>query len=319
MQRILIITSTRIGDAVLSSGVVDHLLRAYPQARFTIASGPLAAPLFAAMPQLERLIVMPKERYGLHWLRLFSAIAFDHFDLTLDFRGSLTTAFVHSKRRMIAARRREMTHKVIEASRTAGLRAPVAPVLWIGQADYDAARALVPESAYVVISPAASAPFKEWPSDRFCKLLAALMDKGARFENHHVIGLGGPGDVDRVTNSLTGLDRERTQNLAGRVTIPQAAAIISGAACFIGNDSGLMHIAAASGVATLGLFGPTDERLYGPWGPRAAIVRATPPPLPEARKSLRFVPESLMQDLQVAEVMEAIEQLLARSTRMDHS
>ena len=42
---------------------------------------------------------------------------------------------------------------------------------------------------------------------------------------------------------------------------------------FIGNDSGAMHLAAAAGVPTLGLFGPSDDRLYAPWGPHCRVVR----------------------------------------------
>ena len=42
---------------------------------------------------------------------------------------------------------------------------------------------------------------------------------------------------------------------------------------YIGNDSGLMHIAAAAGAPTLGLFGPSREAHYAPWGPRAGVVR----------------------------------------------
>jgi ADP-heptose:LPS heptosyltransferase len=42
---------------------------------------------------------------------------------------------------------------------------------------------------------------------------------------------------------------------------------------FIGNDSGAMHLAAAAGAPTIGLFGPSDDRLYAPWGPRARVVR----------------------------------------------
>ena len=44
-------------------------------------------------------------------------------------------------------------------------------------------------------------------------------------------------------------------------------------AFYVGNDSGLMHLAAASGIPTLGLFGPSKESLYAPWGPRTAVVR----------------------------------------------
>ncbi len=47
---------------------------------------------------------------------------------------------------------------------------------------------------------------------------------------------------------------------------------------FIGNDTGLMHIAAAAGTPTLGLFGPSPVGQYAPWGPRAAFVCSADPP-----------------------------------------
>ena len=54
----------------------------------------------------------------------------------------------------------------------------------------------------------------------------------------------------------------------GKGDILASAAAIDRAALFVGNDSGLMHVAAAAGRPTLGLFGPTEWWLYGPWGPR---------------------------------------------------
>ena len=88
-MRILFITSTRIGDAVLSSGLLAHLIERYPDARITIACGPAAAPLFAAVPNLDRVIPMAKQRYGLHWLSLWLRIYGSH-DMThvLDLHGA---------------------------------------------------------------------------------------------------------------------------------------------------------------------------------------------------------------------------------------
>ena len=72
---ILFVTATRIGDAVLSAGLLSYLVERHPGARLTIAAGPLAAPLFAAVPGLERLIALRKQRLSLHWLKLFAEVA----------------------------------------------------------------------------------------------------------------------------------------------------------------------------------------------------------------------------------------------------
>ena len=50
-MRILFVSSNRIGDAVLTTGLADHLLRTYPAARFTVACGPAAEGIFTRMPR----------------------------------------------------------------------------------------------------------------------------------------------------------------------------------------------------------------------------------------------------------------------------
>ena len=69
------------------------------------------------------------------------------------------------------------------------------------------------------------------------------------------------------------IPRARLVDAVGRVDLLTAYALLKRARLFIGNDSGLMHLAAAAGAPTLGLFGPSDERLYAPWGPRARVLR----------------------------------------------
>jgi ADP-heptose:LPS heptosyltransferase len=63
-------------------------------------------------------------------------------------------------------------------------------------------------------------------------------------------------------------------DLVGMLSLPEAAAVLRRSALFIGNDSGLMHLAAAAGAPTVGLFGPTDATIYRPAGPRATAVVA---------------------------------------------
>src|SRR5438445_1269324 len=85
---ILFICSSRIGDAVLASGLVKRLHDEIPNARFTIVAGPLSAPLFADTPNLERLIVMRKTKGGGHWFKVWTQVRGRNWELIVDRRGS---------------------------------------------------------------------------------------------------------------------------------------------------------------------------------------------------------------------------------------
>src|SRR3546814_10799262 len=71
-MRILFITANRLGDAILSTGLLDELHRQRPKARFTVVCGPAAAGVFTAAPNLERIIVMRKKPWARHWWDLWS-------------------------------------------------------------------------------------------------------------------------------------------------------------------------------------------------------------------------------------------------------
>ena len=95
-----------------------------------------------------------------------------------------------------------------------------------------------------------------------------------------------------------------------------AHACLKRARLFIGNDSGAMHLAAATGIPTLGLFGPSDEQLYGPWGPDTRIARG-----PRTYEQIRAVDPGFgqalchMMDLTVETVSAAAEALLAATDK----
>ena len=86
--------------------------------------------------------------------------------------------------------------------------------------------------------------------------------------------LAGPGETERAMAAPLLAALPDAIDLAGRLSLPEAAACLARAALYVGNDSGLMHLAAASGAPTLGLFGPTPVAEYAPAGPRAVAVSA---------------------------------------------
>ena len=93
-MRILFITSNRVGDAVLSTGLLDHLIRAHPAARITVACGPYAEGVFAQMPNRERTLLLDKRPWNLHWLPLWAWAAERRWDLVVDLRGSALSYLV---------------------------------------------------------------------------------------------------------------------------------------------------------------------------------------------------------------------------------
>src|ERR1044071_5793220 len=120
-MRILFVTATRIGDAVLSTGLLSHVIERFPGARLTIAAGPAAAPLFDTVPGLERLLVLRKRRGGLHWLGLYRAVASRRWDLVIDLRGSVLAWLLTAGERRVMAKGDPGEHRVRQLGHLFGL------------------------------------------------------------------------------------------------------------------------------------------------------------------------------------------------------
>ncbi len=275
-MRILFITATRIGDAVLSTGLLDYLLDVHPEARFTIACGPVAEGVFARMPRREATLVVDKQRLDLHWLRLWRRTIGTVWDLVVDLRGSALSFFLAARRRAVMRGGRRPGHKLAQLATALGLSTPPQPVSWTNAADQARAASLLPPGArYIGLGPTANWSGKAWPPDRFAALFCALRDQalpGAR-----PVVFAGPGPVEQALAAPVLAALPDAIDLTGRLSLPEASACLARCTLFVGNDSGLMHLAAATGTPTLGLFGPTSAVEYAPAGRRAAIAVASGP------------------------------------------
>jgi ADP-heptose:LPS heptosyltransferase len=293
-MRILFVTSNRIGDAVLSTGLLDHLIRTHPASRITVACGTVAEGVFLRMPNLERLITLEKRPYGRHWLGLWAASVGVWWDLVVDIRGSALAWLVPTRRR--AVMRRRPGHKTAQLAALLGLDAPPLPVAWTAPADRARAAVLLPPGPPVlVLGPTANWAGKVWPAERFVALAQAL--RAGPLAGARVAVLAGPGAHERTLAApvLAALP-DAIDLAAGDLSLPEAAACLARAALFVGNDSGLMHLAAAAGTPTLGLFGPTPAAEYAPAGRATAAAVARGP---------------RMEDLSVADALNAAGGLLA--------
>jgi len=315
-MRILFITSTRIGDAVLSSGLLAHLIARHPGARVTIACGAAPAPLFAAVPGLERLIVLNKAPLAGHWLRLWGAALPYRWHTIVDLRRTALAWMVLAGRRHRLARERPGLHKVRQYARLLGLEAEqAAPHIWMNAAHMAAARQRVPDGPPVLaLGPAANWPGKEWPAERFAALAEHLTGTKGPLAGARLAVFAGPGERGRARPVLEVVPESRRIDLTDTIDLPIAYACLARSSLFVGNDSGLMHLAAAAGTPTLGLFGPSRDEHYAPWGEAAAVIRT-----PQSYDELVSTPGydhrttgTLMDGLSVEAAAAAAEALLKR-------
>jgi ADP-heptose:LPS heptosyltransferase len=278
-MRILFVTATRIGDAVLSTGLLSYLIDRHPAARLTIAAGPVAAPLFEAVPRLERLDVIEKLPWSAHWLPFYAAVVTRRWDLVVDLRGSVLAWLLRAGERRVMAKGDAREHRVRQLGRLFDLDPPPSPRLWIAPRHEAAASALLsPGAPVLAIGPAANWRGKEWRAERFADLTERLTAADALLPGARVAVLAAAHERSQVEPVLAAIPPSRRIDLVGKTDLLTAAAVLQRCALFIGNDTGLMHIAAAVGTPTLGLFGPSPSDQYAPWGPQTALVRSTDRP-----------------------------------------
>ena len=169
----------------------------------------------------------------------------------------------------------------------------------------------------VVMNPNAGdlAPERRWPSERFAAVAARLV----REDDALVVVTGAPSEQDKtraVLRAAGPLPSGRLQDLGGALSIGALHALLRRADVVISNDSGPMHIAAALGAPTLGLFGPETPVMYAPLGAHTRVHYAPPLCSPcinvhEAKvlSCIHGQPECLMR-IEVEQVLESARSLL---------
>jgi heptosyltransferase-3 len=139
---------------------------------------------------------------------------------------------------------------------------------------------------FLALHPGSGSPRKNWPAERYAALVAALSP------DRPWLLVDGPAD----TEAAALLSRLPSVVVARELPVRILGAVLARAGLYVGNDSGVSHLAAAFGAPTLALFGPSDPRQWSPVGPHVAVVRS---------------PDGAMSGLGLDEVMAAAERRAA--------
>ncbi len=304
-RRLLFVTLSNIGDLVMTTPLLEALHLSFPQHRIDVVADARSSELLTPCPYLGRLLHKDKKAGWRDSWELIATLREHTYDVAVDLRTAFLTLLVRCGQRGIKRRKTSVGSHAVQHHFTAlrpilGADIAIPPArLWLDDSSRQSAAEMLSGVAggrHLVVAPGANWGKKIWPVDHF----TALINKRAGAFDA-VIVLGSKADRalgDRLQAAVT----PPVVNLVGETTLLAAAACMAGATAFVGNDSGLGHMAAALNVPTLTVFGPGRPERYRPWGARAAVVLA---------------PNEDLSALCPSVVAEALDALLARSAGAD--
>jgi ADP-heptose:LPS heptosyltransferase len=294
IRRMLVVRAGALGDCLLMLPTLTALRGAFPQARLDVMGHPERWAWVVGRGLVDAVHAI--EQPGMHLLfgentspPASLASLFSAYDLILAYRPDPEGLFARHLRQLGA--RLVLSHPplpppppptvhvadfALQALAPLGLGPPPAtPPLRLSAEElalvqpFFAAHHLDPQrEPLVVLHPGSGSAAKRWPLARFAELIETVAGQ-ARVRCVAVAGYAEAG----LAAELRARSRRAQPLLAEQWPLLPTAALIAHAAVFIGNDSGLTHLAAALGRPTVAIFGPTDPEVWGPRGPRVTIVR----------------------------------------------
>lgn len=269
MAAILFIAPADLGETVLATGALAHVLREGDA--LTVLTGPDSASLFRAAP-VERVAI--PERGNAAWA-LAARIAGKRFDVAIDARGGWLGRLAPAERVLALEPAPVLRHRVEDWGEAAGVARALAPTLWLDDVARAEASSVVGEATQIlVLAPGGVRESKRWPAERFAAVARRLATGPLTGALVLVLGAA-ERDTDITREIVQSLDADGVlaADLGASLDLLGAAALMERATLVIGNDNVLSHMAAAAGAPTLTVFGPTDERVRAPYGLRTRTLR----------------------------------------------
>lgn len=274
--RILVIALRRLGDVLLTTPLISSIRRAWPNATIDALVFADTAGILAGNPDLNDVLTMPSQPSAAQSLAL-GARVLRRYDLAVSTQsGDRPTGFaIAAGRAALAPVEARFSGRLKRALLTRNV--PIARGLHRVEEMLRLADALgiargaelvppkpvpfeaMPSGDYAVIHAAPMFRYKQWTKAGW----RALADKLAA-DGLTVIATGGPAESERLYLDDIWADTPVTR-LDGRLTWPQLSGLLAKARVYVGPDTSVTHLAAASGCPTVALFGPTDPRLWAPW------------------------------------------------------
>lgn len=283
-RRILIIVTRRLGDVLLATPLIRSLRSAWPDARLDALVFESTAGVLAGNRDIDRIIAVPERpRFWPHAKLILSLIR--RHDLAVStltgdrptlyawLAGRYRAGFIEDdkgrwKHRLLSQAvmfDNLNTHTVLMNLKLAdvlGVKRQYEIVIGWDSADEEKVASLLEQrTRYAVLHPYPKFNYKKWHEEGWIAVAHAFVSRGLSI----VISGGNDreelGYIERLAARLPG----DAVNMAGRLSLVQAAFLISRAAIYVGPDTATTHVAAALGTPTVALYGPSNPVKWGPW------------------------------------------------------
>jgi ADP-heptose:LPS heptosyltransferase len=294
VESFLVIHQGALGDLILALPALETLRKAFPEAKPVIMGYPRILELVEKRFYAEEILSIDQRGMATFFVRegsLDSSLSqlFKTFDLIVAFGRNGEGTVVGNLRRVCQGQilpirsfppwdeKVHLTDHLLKQFVQQGFPASEPnPKLHLKESDREWARnfwrnkgvAMEERSKVIVLHPGSGSKKKVWPLDRFFTL--------ARTLQHHldtkILIVLGPAEGMETQKAFGGM--EASSFIIGRgLTLLQLASIMEGCWFFVGNDSGISHMAAALGLPTMVIFGPTDHRVWSPRGEKVVVIR----------------------------------------------
>ncbi len=299
-QNILIRTPNHLGDCIMALPMINETREAYPGSSVTIMVPENLVDLYAPNPAIDDIIKIPPEHiHGLiAVMKIKELIADQTFDIGFILPPSFGAAagfklggvknrigYIADGRRLLlskplplptplsATHRSELYFNLLRRGAGVDLEY-VHPKLFLNDEDTQRAVKLLDgfgigdEDDYSVISFRAVAESRRWGADNYTELIKRIVSK----HGLKVVLLGTDDDKKIGEGISEAAGAREVKNLAGKTSIREAAAILSRARFFVGNDSGPAHLAAAVGIPIIVLSGADDPGATSPMATTKRLI-----------------------------------------------
>ena len=279
-KKILVFSFSFIGDAVLSTAVIQPLRRHFPDAHITFLVGPRAFDLLATDPNIDATLVYDNRGEHTGWkgrLRLINSLRFEKFDLVVNLRDSLMARCIGAKHwgmlrgdsnRHAVTRYLEVIQRYSVDITDARPRLELTEVERTTADNFLAEADLESERLLIGIHPGGNWEYKLWGGKNYADVASILAER----LDATILLFAGPNERELQTRVVEMM--EGPPILVQTDDLRHLAALISVCDVYIGNDTGPMHVAASVGTPVVALFGSTDHIRSGPYGDLHTVVQS---------------------------------------------